>query len=185
MYLHYFPITRYSGFQEGVHSRFRDCHFLSEFIQLKIGNCASLLWDIYKALQKFHSWNMVIWQGHGLWQARRQVHLVTAITLNWQFEHAHCSSTVWMSTSLCKVRKSTRVKSSLCFENLNVVDPLGTVCSSGQWPGPHPPTYLLLLPRSPLPEVTLHTLYTAPSPHPPSSNRSTKLIVLWEMHVLL
>ena len=137
---------------------------------------------------------MVIWQGHSdaccsllcLCQlARRQVHLVTAITLNWQFEHAHCSSTVWMSTSLCKVRKShmTRVKTSLCLENLNVVDPLGTVCSSGQWPGPHPPTYLLLLPRSPLPEVTLHTLYTAPSPHPPSSNRSTKLIVLWEMHV--
>ena len=44
MYLHYFLITRYSSFQEGVNSRFTDCHFLSEVIQIKIGNCASLLW---------------------------------------------------------------------------------------------------------------------------------------------
>ena len=123
---------------------------------------------------------MVIWQGHSdaccsllcLCQlARRQVHLVTAITLNWQFEHAHCSSTVWMSTSLCKVRKShmTRVKASLCFENL--VDPrdwgLFAQVVNDQVPT-HQPTSCCCPDRRFLRSLcTLCTQRQAPTPPPP------------------
>ena len=86
------------------------------------------------------------------------------------------SSTVCMSTSLCKERKYHTNESRPCvvLKTLIVVDPFRVVCSNSP---PPTTTYLLLLPRPLLPKVTLHTLYTAPSPpaHPCAPpNHSTK-----------
>ena len=63
----------------------------------------------------------------------RQVHLLTAITLNWQFEHAQFKYGD-MSTSLCKQGKYDMNESRPfgVLTTLIVVDPLVAVCSNGQ-----------------------------------------------------